>query len=57
MIDYTYLSWREWMPIESLDDDQLWNKLKSAPGIYIIRREKPIQRIGGHGQKGCYIYW
>jgi hypothetical protein len=52
MIDYTYLSWRKWMPLESLDNERLWNKLKSAPGIYIIRREKPIQRIGGQDNKG-----
>jgi hypothetical protein len=52
MNDYTHINWRKWIPFESLDNEQQWNKLNSAPGVYIIRRKKPIQRIGGQDNKG-----
>ena len=52
MIDYTYLNWRKWISLNSIDDEQQWYNFNSAPGIYIIKREKPIQRIGGMDKNG-----
>ena len=44
--------WSDSVQVRAFDDD--WESMPSTPGVYVIRTDKPLRRVGGPTAQASY---